>query len=324
MQTALAKHGDLVNEYFGKSIAPDEPMKFSALHAALWKTGAFLYVPRDLRVTDPAGNRPRIQRPKHSRLPPHTRGDRTRRRGNARAEVHWRSAPLGSQRQCPSVHASGTEVFVKEGGHLHYISLQNFSPNVFDFTLKRAHVARDAEIDWVLGMFGARSCGTMCNAHGRRGRHEFHVRSRRAERQTAVRPVHQAAPQDGQHRQRSAVQERAIAMPPWAITPVIIKVEKNANGTNAYQANRNLVLSDKVKCDTRPDPGNRVQPVAVHARRDRRAARRKPDFLPAQSWPDRSAGARRSDRGVSRACARAHQGRERAKRVCGIWCTGRS
>ena len=32
----------------------------------------------------------------------------------------------------------------------------------------------------------------------------------------------------------------------------MIKVEKNANGTNAYQANRNLVLSDKVKCDTKP------------------------------------------------------------------------
>jgi Fe-S cluster assembly protein SufD len=31
-----------------------------------------------------------------------------------------------------------------------------------------------------------------------------------------------------------------------------VKVEKNANGTNAYQANRNLVLSDKVKCDTKP------------------------------------------------------------------------
>ena len=46
-------------------------------------------------------------------------------------------------------------MFVKEGGHLHYISEQNFSPNVYDFTLKRAHVARDAEIDWVLGMFGA-------------------------------------------------------------------------------------------------------------------------------------------------------------------------
>ena len=32
----------------------------------------------------------------------------------------------------------------------------------------------------------------------------------------------------------------------------VIKVEKNANGTNAYQANRNLVLSKEVRCDTRP------------------------------------------------------------------------
>ena len=32
----------------------------------------------------------------------------------------------------------------------------------------------------------------------------------------------------------------------------LIKVEKNANGTNAYQSNRNLVLDKDVQCDTRP------------------------------------------------------------------------
>lgn len=32
----------------------------------------------------------------------------------------------------------------------------------------------------------------------------------------------------------------------------VIKVDKNANGTNAYQSNKNLVLSDKAKCDTKP------------------------------------------------------------------------
>ncbi len=34
----------------------------------------------------------------------------------------------------------------------------------------------------------------------------------------------------------------------------VIKVEKNANGTNAYQANRNLVLSKRSSCDTQGDP----------------------------------------------------------------------
>ena len=53
MATALAKHGDALKDYLGKSIAPDEPSKFQALHAALWSNGAFLYVPRDIHCELP-------------------------------------------------------------------------------------------------------------------------------------------------------------------------------------------------------------------------------------------------------------------------------
>ena len=146
LQTALAKHGNLVKEYLGKSIAPDEPMKFYALHAALWKTGAFLYVPRDLRVTIPLEIVYEFSGQNTAGFP-HTLvviepG------AEATLAQKFVGGPTVGSNGVPSVHASGTEVFVKEGGHLHYISLQNFSPNVFDFTLKRAHVARDAVIDW--------------------------------------------------------------------------------------------------------------------------------------------------------------------------------
>src|SRR5580700_6684152 len=34
MATAVARHADVVKDYLGKSIAPDEPSKFGALHAA--------------------------------------------------------------------------------------------------------------------------------------------------------------------------------------------------------------------------------------------------------------------------------------------------
>ena len=53
MATALAKHSDALKDYLGKSIAPDEPSKFNALHAAFWRNGAFLYVPRDVRIQQP-------------------------------------------------------------------------------------------------------------------------------------------------------------------------------------------------------------------------------------------------------------------------------
>src|SRR5207249_11509248 len=53
MATAIGKHADLVREYLGKNIAPDEPRKFNALHAALWNVGTFLYVPRDVKISAP-------------------------------------------------------------------------------------------------------------------------------------------------------------------------------------------------------------------------------------------------------------------------------
>src|SRR5207249_7516295 len=53
MHTAITKHADLVHEYLGKSITPDEPRKFAALHAALWKTGTFLYVPAGVKIPHP-------------------------------------------------------------------------------------------------------------------------------------------------------------------------------------------------------------------------------------------------------------------------------
>ena len=153
MQTAIARHDDLIRDYLGNSIGPDEPRKFAALHAALWKTGTFLYVPSNVRIPHPleavhefsghaVGGFPRT-------LVVMETG------AEATLVQRFIGGPQGGANGVPSVHASGTELFVKEGAHLHYVSLQNFSAGVFDFTLKRAHVARDAEIDWVLGMFGA-------------------------------------------------------------------------------------------------------------------------------------------------------------------------
>ena len=53
LPTAIAKHNDLVQQYLGKSISTEERRKFTALHAACWRTGTFLYVPSNLQVRVP-------------------------------------------------------------------------------------------------------------------------------------------------------------------------------------------------------------------------------------------------------------------------------
>ena len=46
-----------------------------------------------------------------------------------------------------------------------------------------------------------------------------------------------------------------------------IRVVKGAQGTDAYQANRNVLLSDHAAAYSQPESGDRGQRSAVHARR---------------------------------------------------------
>ena len=250
MRTALAKHGDALKDYLGKSIAPDEPSKFYALHAALWSTGAFLYVPRDVRVELPL-------EVVYEFSGQHTAGfPRTLVVVESGAEAtlvqKFIGGPAAGSNGAASIHASGTEVFVKEGGHLHYISEQNFSPNVYDFTLKRAHVARDAEIDWVLGMFGAsfQRYDVECIMEGEGGTSFMYavgVLDHNQQFGQFTKQHHKTGNTTSDLLFKNVLRDQAVSN-----YAGVIKVEKNANGTNAYQANRNLVLSKEVRCDTRP------------------------------------------------------------------------
>ena len=250
MATALAKHTDLVKEYFGKSIAPDEPRKFNALHSAFWNTGALLYVPRGVKISEPVEITYEFSGQNVAGFP------RTLVVVEPGAEATLVQKFLGGPRPgsngAPSVHASGTEVFVKEGGRLHYISMQNLSPNVFDFTLKRAHVERDAEIDWVIGMFGAsfKRYDIECVMEGEGGTSFMYGVGFLEHNQQFgqfTKQHHMTGNTTSDLLFKNILRDRAIAN-----YAGMIKVEKNANGTNAYQANRNLVLSNKVKCDTKP------------------------------------------------------------------------
>lgn len=248
LPTALVKHGDLVRQHLGKGIPANEPHKFTALHNALWETGAFLYVPRGVRVPAPL----EIRYDLHGAAGfPHTL---IVIEPGAEATVVQKftgGLPSGSNGNI-GLHASGAEVFVKEGGHLHYISYQNFAEGVCDFTLKRAHIARDAEIDWVIGMFGAslQRYDIECIMEGEGGTSymygvgflEHHQQFGQFTRQH-----HKTGNTTSDLLFKNVLRDAAVSN-----YCGMIKVEKNANGTNAYQANRNLVLSDKVKCDTKP------------------------------------------------------------------------
>ncbi len=250
LATAIAKHGDLVKEYFGKSVPADEPNKFAALSAACWQAGTFLYVPANVRIEGPLEIRYELHGQSAAAFP------RTLVVIEPGAEAtllqKFVGGPAAGSNGVPSLHASATEVFVKEGGHLHYISQQNLSPHVFDFTIKRAHVAKDAEIDWVIGMFGAsfQRYDIECIMEGQGSTSYMYgvgFGERNQQLGQFTRQHHKTGNTLSDLLFKNVLRDSAVSN-----YTGVIKVEKNANGTNAYQSNRNLVLSDKVQCDTRP------------------------------------------------------------------------
>jgi len=53
LHRAVRDHSDLVQRYFMTSVVKPDQNKFTALHAALWNTGAFVYVPKNVKVDLP-------------------------------------------------------------------------------------------------------------------------------------------------------------------------------------------------------------------------------------------------------------------------------
>jgi Fe-S cluster assembly protein SufD len=246
LREAITKYPDLVKTYLGRSTGTGGGQKFAALHAAFWQGGVFAHVPRGVKLTAPlevtyhlSGGASALP---HSLVVV-----------EPGAEATFVQRFTGGPRNgTPILHASGTEVFVEEAGKLHYVSLQNFAPGVFDFTVKRAHIARDAEIDWVLGMFGGSFLryDVDCAMEGPGGNSFMYgvsVGDGQQQFGQFTRQHHTVGNTVSDLLFKNVYRDQATG-----VYSGIIRVEKNANGTNAYQANRNLVLNDTVKCDTRP------------------------------------------------------------------------
>jgi Fe-S cluster assembly protein SufD len=149
LDTAVRAHGDLVREHFMTTAVLPGEGKFAALHAALWTHGVFLYIPCGARVTLPL----------HSVMwapqPGATLGHVliVVEPGAKVTYLHEYASPTLDQH---ALYVGATELIVKEGAKLRFISLQEWGKHTFAFTHHRARVACDAQLDWIVSAMGGR------------------------------------------------------------------------------------------------------------------------------------------------------------------------
>jgi len=142
MDTALREHEDLVREYIGTLIPPNDN-KLAALNSAVWSGGSFVYVPPGVSVEMPLQAYFRINTENMGQF------ERTIIIADEGSYVHYVEGCTAPTYSSDSLHSAVVELFAKPGARIRYTTVQNWSGNVFNLVTKRARADRDATVEWV-------------------------------------------------------------------------------------------------------------------------------------------------------------------------------
>jgi len=147
--TAVREHGDLVKEYFG-TIIPPEDNKFAALNSAVWSGGSFIYVPKGVKIDFPLQAYFRINAEQMGQF------ERTLILVDEGAEVHYVEGCTAPMYTTESLHSAVVEVVVRRGARCRYTTIQNWANNIYNLVTKRAVAYGDSLMEWIDGNLGSR------------------------------------------------------------------------------------------------------------------------------------------------------------------------
>jgi len=246
LRTAVATHPDLVREHFMRTVHPDES-KFRALHAALWNGGTFLYVPERVEVTVPLRSEAWI-RHEGVALFPHTllvasSGSKV----TLIDEFESYAGPWAA-------FVDGVvELVLGDGAQVRYIARQDWMAAVTEVGILRSHLARDSALNSLaVGLGGQVVKGNIESLldgpgassemlgliFGHNGQHY---------------DLHTLQEHRAPHTLSDLLYKNAVKDHARSIFSGMIRVHQGAQKTNAFQANRNLILSAGAKADSIPN-----------------------------------------------------------------------
>ena len=228
----------------GKLVGSDE--KFAAHNAAMWEHGLLVQVPKGTVV----------EQPLYIRIINDVEGGSLFWRLLIVAEPESRFAVIeeyaSTSPELAGYVNAAVEIFVEQGARVEYVSVQNVSQHTWHFGTHHARVERDAELDWVAGGFGSTRGKTRIQndlagpgATSRVTGAYFTDGTQHLDYDTFQ--EHIAPNTTSDFAFKGALRDKSSAV--WR---GMIRVEEDAQKTNAYQENRNLLLSTDAHADSIP------------------------------------------------------------------------
>lgn len=145
----LREHPEIFRPWFGKVI-PTGDNKFSALNSAVFSGGSFIYVPPGVKVKHPLQAYFRINAENFGQF------ERTLILVDEGAEVTYMEGCTAPKFETATLHSAVVELVAMKDAKIQYITVQNWSNNVFNLVTKRGLAHENAEIRWIDCNIGSR------------------------------------------------------------------------------------------------------------------------------------------------------------------------
>ena len=247
LRSAVESHPDLLEEHLAVEALPPEEGKFQALNVALWTDGVFLYVPKGVRLELPVRATRWLSQAGSAVC------TRTLVIAEAGSQVSYVEELLSDDMNERTLVSAGVEIIAKDGAQVQYVSIQRAGRRVFCQSAQRTLAHRDSTLDTLNVSLGgsvsrvdlnARLLGPGANSDmlglyfGDEDQHFDHNTSQ-----------DHVAPNAGS----DLLYKGALDGSSHAVFRGVIRVHPGAQGTDAYQTNRNLLLSDEARANSLPN-----------------------------------------------------------------------
>jgi Fe-S cluster assembly protein SufD len=247
LRRAIDTHPELLQELLGTEAVPPEEGKLEALNGALWTDGILLYVPEGVRLDKPV----RVTRwVSQEGVALFSRTLIVAERGS---QVSFVDEILSEDMEKQTLVSNAVEVFARDGAQVQYVSLQRLGRGAFYQSSQRTLAQRDSTLDTLNVSMGASVSRVDLNAQllgpgansdmlglyfGDDSQHFDHNTSQ----------DHLAPNTSSDLLYKGALDDQSRS-----VFRGIIRVHPGAQKTDAYQTNRNLLLSGDARADSLPN-----------------------------------------------------------------------
>ncbi len=245
LRSAEMENPSLVARLAGELVRPEEG-KFAALAGAFAQNGVVLYVPKGVTVEQPLnsllwGPGGGLAHISHLLVWVDE--------GASVTYVHEAASPDESQ---ASMHAGIVEIKVSAGASLKFVELQSWGRHVWNFSHERISVGANASLDWIFGAVGSHLTKNFSEldlvgdgATGRMSGFYFADGDQHLDHDTQQNHL-------ARHTTSDLLFKGALKGRSRSVWQGMIYVAKDAQKTDGYQANRNLILSPEARANSIP------------------------------------------------------------------------